>query len=41
METNIEDLIGRSFYKKKGLTEKDKETLFLVEECTLEEVKSA
>jgi len=41
METNIEDLIGRTFYKKKGLTDKDKETLYLVEECGVEEVKSA
>lgn len=41
METNIENLIGKRFYKKKGLTEKDKETLYLVEDCGIEEVKTA
>ena len=41
METTIDDLIGKSFLKKKGLTDKDKETQFYTEECGVEEVKNA
>ena len=41
MENNIEDLVGNSFLKKKGLTDKDKETLFLTEDCGIEEVKNS
>ena len=41
METDIADLIGTTFLKKKGLTDKDKETQLYVEECGLEEVKNS
>ena len=35
----IENLVGNSFLKKKGLTEKDRETLYSVEDCYVEEFK--
>jgi thiol-disulfide isomerase/thioredoxin len=37
---SIEELVGNSFLKKKGLTEKDKETTFNTEECGVEEFKN-
>ena len=40
-ETYIEDLVGDSFLKKKGLTDKDKESLFITEECGIDEIKSS
>ena len=39
--TNIEELVGRTFLKKKGHNDKDRETLFLTEECGIDEIKSA
>jgi nucleoredoxin len=41
MELNIEDLVGHTFYKKKGHNEKDRETLFNVEDCGIDEIKSS
>ena len=41
MENNIEALIGSAFIKKKGHNDKDKETLFQIEDCTLEEIKDS
>ena len=38
METSLENLIGNRFYKKKGLTDKDKETLCQFEDCFIEEI---
>jgi thiol-disulfide isomerase/thioredoxin len=36
---SIENLVGTTFYKKKGHSDKDKETLFQVENCGVEEFK--
>ena len=38
METSLENLIGTKFYRKKGLTDKDKETQFSVEDCYIDDV---
>ena len=36
---SIEQLVGSSFLRKKGHSEKDRETLFHVEECGVEDFK--
>ena len=36
---NIEALVGKTFLKKKGHSEKDRETQYIVEECGVEEFK--
>ena len=36
---SIETLLGTTFLKKKGHSEKDRETQFLVEDCGVEEFK--
>ena len=38
--TRIEDLVGTFFLKKKGLTDKDRESLFITEDCGIEEIKA-
>ena len=38
--TDVAELIGTSFLKKKGLSEKDRETTFNTEEASVDEVKS-
>lgn len=41
IETSIAHLLEDApILKKKGLTDKDRETLFLVEQCSVEDVKS-
>lgn len=37
---SIESLVGRRLYKKKGHSEKDRETQFYVEECSPDEFKN-
>ena len=41
MEINIEDLVGSVFYKKKGHNDKDKESLFNIDDCGIDEIKNA
>ena len=38
METSLDSLIGTKFYRKRGLTDKDKETLFQVEDCYIDDI---
>ena len=41
MENTIEDLVGQTFYKKKGHNDKDRESQFNVDDCGVDEIKSA
>ena len=41
METTIEDLIGTTFLRKKGHNDRDRESFHNIEECGIDDIKSA
>ena len=41
MDTDIEELIGSNFIRKKGYQDKEREGVFTAEECGVEEIKNA